>query len=283
MYFAKHVIKILLGVKILMYDFHIHSSFSGDCSYSMEDMIKGAIKAGAKAMAFTDHIDYEYGDPNINFVFDIKDYIKDFTKIKNKYGDKLDMLIGAEIGMQPHLKDKNMKLISSCDFDFIIMSTHIVQSSDLHTGDFFKDKKTLDIYEKYYQEVLANLENFDEFDVIGHLNLIERYAKYMDSTMSLNDYRDILVQVLEKIISMDKGIEINTSGIRYGIDSFLPNIEILKLYKELGGEIITVGSDAHRPSDICSHYNESIELLRELDFKYLTLFKNRKKRFVKIS
>ncbi|WP_202708295.1 histidinol-phosphatase HisJ family protein [Sporosalibacterium faouarense] len=265
-----------------MYDFHVHSSFSGDCSYSMEDMIKGAIRVGVKSIAFTDHIDYEYGSPDINFVFDVKDYLKDFNKLKNKYGDQLNLLIGAEIGMQPHLSKKNLDFINSCDFDFIIMSTHVVQGSDLHVGNYFKEKSSKDVYEKYYEEVLSNLNSINNFDVVGHLNLIERYVKYMDEKLHLDDYRELMSKVLNEIISMDKGIELNTSGIRYGIESFLPSNEILKLYKELGGETITIGSDAHNPKDICSHYKEAIDVLRSLDYKYITVYKNRKKRFIKI-
>lgn len=266
-----------------MNDFHVHSCFSGDCGYSMEDMIKGAIRLEAKSIAFTDHIDYEYGDPNVNFVFDIKDYLKDFNKLKNKYSDQIDLLIGLEIGMQPHLKDKNSNLVLGNKFDFILMSTHIVQGSDLHEGDFFKDKSVDDIYESYYNEVLTNMENFNDYDVIGHLNLLERYTKYMDNTLNIADYRELLEQVLKKIISKDKGIEVNTSGIRYGINSFLPSNDILKLYKELGGEIITLGSDAHTPNDICSNFHEAKQLLKELGYKYITTFKERKSKFIKIN
>ncbi len=265
-----------------MHDFHVHSSFSGDCKHSMENMVKGALKIGAKSIAFTDHIDYEYGNPDINFVFDIKDYLKDITKIRNKHSHDLQILSGLEICMQPKVCEKNKILVSDYNFDFIIMSTHVVKGLDLHEGDFFENKKVLDAYEEYYNEILNNLDSFNNFDVVGHLNLIDRYSKYMNGTISLADYRDLLIQVLEKIISLGKGIEINTSGIRYGINSFLPNIEILKLYKHLGGEIITIGSDAHTPTDICSNYEDAKILLKDLGYKYISFFKERKSRFIKI-
>lgn len=268
-----------------MHDFHVHSSYSGDCRYSMEDMAKGAIRLGAKTIVFTDHIDYEYGSPDINFVFEIKDYLRDITKLRNKFGNEVQILSGLEIGMQPYLNERNNELIKNHDFDFIIMSTHLVNGLDLHQGDFFQNKKTMDAYEEYYNQVLANLNAFSNFDVVGHINLVDRYVAFMDNAndpVDMGDYRDILKEVLEKIISMGKGIEINTSGYRYGIDSSLPNVEIIKLYKELGGEILTIGSDAHTPQDIGHNFASTKALLKELGYTHTSMFKNRRSNFIKI-
>ena len=266
-----------------MHDFHVHSSYSGDCKYCMETMVKGAIKANVKSIVFTDHIDYEYGSPDINFVFEIKDYLKDIMKLRNKYGNDVQILSGLEIGMQPYLNEKNNKLVQSHEFDFIIMSTHLVEGVEIHGGDFFKNKKKIDVFEKYYNEVLLNLNSFSNFDVVGHLNLIDRYINFKSNDpLNIGDYRDILKKVLEKIISMGKGIEINTSGYRYGINSCLPNIEIIKLYKELGGEIFTIGSDAHTPSDIGHNFDFTKALLKELGYTHMSMFKNRRNNFIKI-
>ena len=265
-----------------MYDFHVHSNYSGDCGFSMEDMIKGGINSNVKAMAFTDHIDYEYGDPSINFVYDIKDYLKDHLRLKNKYKNQIEILSGIEIGMQPHLGPINNEIVSNNNLDFIIMSTHIVKGLDLYDGGFFKDRTIKDIYNDYYTEVLNNLNTFDNFDVVGHINLIDRYNKYFNGPYELKDYKDIVTTVFKKIININKGIELNTSGIKYGINSFLPNKELLKLYKNLGGEIITIGSDAHRPLEVSSHFKDALELLKEVGFNYFNIFKGRKANFIKI-
>ncbi|KNF09493.1 histidinol-phosphatase HisK [Gottschalkia purinilytica] len=269
-----------------MYDYHVHSMFSGDCKYTMEEMVLAAIDKNIKSLSFTDHIDYDYGSGNysseINFVFNTEDYMKEFKKIKNNYKNQIEILSGVELGMQPHLVDKIHELLPLDIFDFILMSVHTVKRQDLHEGEFFENKSAIKSYEEYYEDLYTCLDKFDNFDIVGHLNLIDRYSKYLNESVKFEDYKEIISEVLKKIISKGKGIEINTSGIRYGMESFLPNLDILKLYKSLGGEIITFGSDSHKPEDIGFAYNDVIKLLKELDFKYLTIFKNRKKQFINI-
>ncbi len=266
-----------------MYDYHVHSSFSGDCKYSMEDMVKGALEKNIKVLSFTDHIDYDYGKDELDFVFDTDDYFKELRRIKNNYKGQIEILSGIELGMQPHLVRKIYEKIALDNFDFIIMSLHTVMGKEMHEGELFKDRDLLDVYFLYYDEMAEVLDKFNDFDIVGHINLIDRYVKYMNNhTVKLEEYKELVEKVLKKIIEKDKGIEINTSGIRYGINSFLPTVEILNLYKELGGKIVTIGSDAHNPDYIGFNYEDAINLLRELDFKYITTFKNRKKQFIKI-
>ncbi|WIV10486.1 histidinol-phosphatase HisJ family protein [Proteiniborus sp. MB09-C3] len=266
-----------------MYDYHVHSSFSGDCKYSMEDMVKGALEKNIKAFCFTDHIDYDYGNDELDFVFDKEDYFKELKRIRSNYKGQIDILSGIELGMQPHLVRNIHEKMSLEDFDFIIMSIHTVMGKEIHEGELFQDRDLLDAYFLYYDEMLEVLDKFNDFDVVGHINLIDRYVKHMNNkTVRLEEYKEFIEKVLKKIIDKDKGIEINTSGIRYGINSFLPTVEILSLYKELGGEIVTIGSDAHSPEYVGSNYEEAVELLRTLNYKYITTFKNRKKQFIKI-
>ncbi|MGF7056558.1 histidinol-phosphatase HisJ family protein [Brassicibacter mesophilus] len=265
-----------------MYDYHVHSNFSGDCKYSMEEMVLGAIEKNVKVLSFTDHIDFDYGNSEIDFVFDVNDYFKEFKKIKHKYRGQIEILSGIELGMQPHLSKTINRLICLDLFDFIIMSIHTAKGKELHEGEFYINKAPQDAYKDYYGDLYSCLSSFNDFDVIGHLNLIDRYVKYMDKGLELGEYKPLLTKVLEKLIAKEKGIEINTSGIRYGVNSFHPTVEILKLYKDLGGEILSIGSDAHKPEDICFAYNDVINLLRELGFKYITNYKNRKKHFIKI-
>lgn len=266
-----------------MYDYHVHSSFSGDCKYSMEDMVKGALEKNLKTFSFTDHIDYDYGKSETDFVFDTNDYFKEFKKLKHNYKKEIEILSGVELGMQPHLSKSIGKKVDLDKFDFVIMSIHTVMGHEIHEGELFKNRDLLDAYFLYYDEMLEVLENFDNFDIVGHINLIDRYVNHMkNSRVNFEEYKELIEKVLEKIVSKDKGIEINTSGYRYGIDAFHPSLEILTLYKKLGGEIITIGSDAHSPNYIGCKYGEALELLRGLGFKYITTYKSRKKQFIKI-
>lgn len=248
----------------------------------MEEMVSSAIEKKIDTLAFTDHIDLGFYPDSIDYVFHVSDYYKEYKKVKNNYKNKIELLLGVELGAHPNLNKKLETLINLNSLDFVILSIHSVNEKELYDGTFYKNKKLNEIYNDYYNFMLKCLKNFDNFDVVGHLDIVDRYYNYMENRLSIDQYIDILKIVLKKIISMEKGIELNTSGMRYGMGYFHPHIDILKLYKELGGEIITIGSDAHTPQDIGSQYHEAKKLLKDLGFKYICTFKNRKKQMIKI-
>ena len=93
---------------------------------------------------------------------------------------------------------------------------------------------------------------------------------------------DIIETILKKLIDKGKGIEINTAGLRYGMGAPNPDLPVLKLYHDLGGEIITVGSDAHKPEDVAVYHKQAYQNLNEAGFRYYTIFKNRKPQFINL-
>lgn len=262
-------------------DYHVHTSFSGDCNSTMEQMIKKALKLGLKEIAFTDHVDYDYPDPSFEAIdYDI--YIKHFEQFKKEYQTKINLVLGVEIGYQPHVKNSIEKLLKNYPFDFVICSTHMADRLDFYTGDFFQDKKQDEAYLRYFENVLETVDQFANFDVYGHLDFIVRYGSFPEKTLCYADFRDIIDEILKKIIANGSGIEINTSGYRYKLNQLHPQAEIFKRYHELGGEIITIGSDAHNTEDICSHFTTAYKLLKELDIKYIATYRNRKTHMIKI-
>lgn len=268
-----------------MKDYHVHSSFSADCAYSMEEMVSSAIKKNISTIAFTDHVDYDYGDYNYSdlFIFKPTEYLAEVNRLRGIYGDRINILSGVEMGMQPHLVSTVEDMFPFDDFDFTIMSIHTSKRKDLHEGDFFQDKSSLQAYFDYYEELMYCVENFDNYNMIGHINLIDRYSKYLSEDVPFSKYLDLLEVIFKKTIEKGKGIEVNTSGFRYGMGTFLPNIEILKLYKSLGGEIILFGSDSHRPEDIAGDYKTVIDALDSLNFKYLSYFEGGEFKFQKLN
>lgn len=262
-----------------MHDYHAHTNFSGDCNFSMEEMIKGALKNNCSSIAFTDHIDYDFAgdvEPNM-FEFDHNEYFNNLNSIKKIYNNDIRILSGVEMGIQPHLIQNGLEQeFPFDDFDFIILSLHTSDRKDLHDGSFFKNKTGLKAYKKYYEELLYCVENFNSYNVLGHLNLIDRYSKYLDEKVEFSEYSYIVKDILENIIKNGKGLEINTSGFRYGMNSFLPNRKILKLYKDLGGKIITFGSDTHCPSDVLKYYEISLKELLDIGINEITHFNDYK-------
>ena len=260
-----------------MYDFHIHSDFSMDCRFLMEEMVAEAINKNMKSICFTDHIDFDLTENGLDFVFRPKDYFKKIKQMKYKYMNEIEILAGVEIGMQPHLKGRYREFLKDNLFDFIIMSVHSINKTDIYADDFIKGKEPLEALCIYYEYLYRSIEIFDDFDVVGHLDYIDRYFEDFSILPDFKEYRLHIEKILKLIIHRGKGIEINTAGMKHGLGYYHPKNEILTLYRDLGGEIITIGSDAHSPEYIGYEYKEAEKLLSKLGFKYIYIFKERKK------
>ncbi|CAH2214581.1 histidinol-phosphatase HisJ family protein [Tepidibacter aestuarii] len=262
-------------------DHHVHTEFSGDCNTPMEDVINRAIELGLKEVMFTDHVDFDFPNNKISFEIDYEEYMRSINKFRKKYKE-IDILMGVEIGYQPNLNNKIDKLLSSYDFDFVIGSIHAWEGIELDTGNLFKGKSQQEGYIKYFEMLKHTIENFDNCDVYGHLDFIVRYGNFKNKVLKYEDYKAIIDEILYMIIKNGKGIEVNTSGLRYKLDNFHPSKDILTRYFEMGGEIITLGSDAHRCKDLCADFDIAIDQLKKIGFKQITQFKNRKPSFIKI-
>lgn len=265
-----------------MFDYHVHTSFSSDCHVSMSEMIKSAIKKGIKEIAITDHIDYEYPDMNFEFNLDFNEYHKALNVFKEEYKDKIKIVKGLEIGLQQHIIKTCEDTVHAYPYDFVICSLHTAEKKDLHNGDYFKEKPSEQAYKDYYTYMYHCLKYYKSYSVIGHLNLIDRYKKYINNTVKYETYWDIIQEILKLIIDDGKGIEINTSCFRYGMKELTPTLEMLKLYREMSGEIITVGSDAHTPDYIGYKFEHIYDLLEAIGFKYIATFDNMKAKFIKL-
>lgn len=261
------------------FDYHIHTNYSVDSDADMEEMVLSAISKGLDEIALTDHVDYheQYEPPHYN------DLINKFNIMKEKYSSKINMILGVEVGLENQLADTINEFMDSYNFDFIIGSSHGVCRKDLYFDNFFEgmDKKTA--YTLYFTEMLKNINTISKFCVYGHLDFISRYGTYDDKTLLYKDYSDIIDEILKTLISKNKGIEINTSGYRYKLNQTYPQFDILKRYKELGGEIVTIGSDAHTPDYVADHFEVAYDMLDRAGFKYTSRFKNLKPIFTPLN
>lgn len=258
-----------------MYDYHMHSYFSSDTNVEMKAMIESGIQKGFKQITFTDHIDYEYNSSEIQFEFDTEVYRKTIEEFRALYKGQIQINLGLEVGIQPHVLDRCKTLIANTAPDFIIASLHNVEKKDLYLGEYYEDKSSEKALSYAFEELLDMLNHFSDFSVIGHLDIVKRYSKrVLELPKSL--FVEAATPVLEKIISMGKGIEVNTSGLRQGLGETLPSTEILAKYRELGGEIITIGSDAHYPDDIGHSFKEVLETLKTLGFDNIYTFSQMK-------
>lgn len=272
-------------------DYHVHSSFSSDSQAPMEQTIEMAISKGLERICFTDHMDLYYPkvEGGYDFIFELVDYIKQLDPLKVKYGDKIKIMTGIELGLQPNLKNELYSLTQKESFDFVIGSTHVVDMMDPYYPDYWVDKTVKEGINRYYETILSNCQEMSEcFDIYGHIDYIIRYIpKHMKEDLLQHEYSyesfaDLIDEILITIISKGKGIEINTSGFKYGLGRPHPEQTILNRYYELGGEIITVGSDAHISEHIAYDFSKAEAILKEIGFNYYTVFAERKPTFVKL-
>ncbi|WP_042220461.1 histidinol-phosphatase HisJ family protein [Oceanobacillus manasiensis] len=258
-----------------MFDYHMHSNFSADCSTPMEKTIETAIERGLTEICFTEHVDFDYPDPSISFDLDLERYERKIMEMKQQYGGAISIKKGVEIGVEPHLLARYKKLIDTNRFDFIICSMHTSERKDLHSGSFFAGKTVEEAYQIYYEELLYCVTHFKDYNVLGHVDLVKRYTKQKSKL----DFHDLLQQIFKQVIADGRGIELNTSGFRYGLNSGMPSTDILKLYKDCGGEILTLGSDSHVERTVGYGFKEALELLQSIGFSYITTFSERKPSF----
>lgn len=267
-------------------DYHLHTSHSTDSDEPMEHMILKAIDLGLTQICFTEHMDMDFpslpGDPADQFLVNTDSYLFDVIRYKEKYADKLKILFGIELGLQPHITKENARYIKEHDFDFVIGSSHICNKKDPYWDSFYEGRSEEEAYREYFVSVLDNIKSFSNYDVCGHLDYVVRYGPNQDREYTYEKYSDILDKILETLLDKEKGLELNTGGLAYGLQEANPSMGILKRYKELGGEIITVGSDAHKTSRIAYDFSAAAGMLLECGFKYYTVFEKRTPEFKRI-
>ena len=265
-----------------MKDSHVHTKISHDGISTIEEYLNIAKEKNVDEITFTEHYDIYDGLKTNLKTLDIDFYEEEYYKYKND--KKVKTNFGIEIGLQPDIYEQIRNMVNKHNFDFIIGSSHITNKKDMSIDKtFFKDLTRKEAYLIYFKEVLENIKIYnEEFDVYGHLDYVVRYGGYKEKYINYNEFKEILDQILIELINKDKGLEINTSGIRYGLNMPHPNIDILKRYKELGGRIITIGSDAHRIQDLASNFKEAYEILENIGFHNIAIYHNRKPDFIKI-
>ena len=256
-------------------DYHVHTSFSGDCKIVAEVMIEEAIQKGIRHLCLTDHMDYDYIDSAVCFEFDTAEYFRRLLPMKEKYADQIDLAIGIELGLQPYLSKKHHNLVFSHSFDFILGSVHLVHCKDPYYPAYFQGREEEDAYQEYFQCVLQNLEAYSNFDVFGHLDYVVRYGPNQNTYYSYQKYQEIIDEILRSLIKKDIGLEVNTGGYKYGLGVPNPYKDVILRYRELGGKIITLGSDAHDPQFLAYEFDRVYALLEECGYHSYYIFHNR--------
>ena len=263
----------------MLCDYHVHSLFSDDSNTPMARQAKQAVNLGLSELCFTDHVDYgvkfDHGDPrsvNRNENVNYPEYFPAIEEVREQFRGKLTIRAGLEFGVQSHTVREFEDLFTKYrdKLDFVLLSIHQVEDKEFWTQDFQQGKTQEEYNREYYEEMLRVIRNYRDYSVLAHLDLIVRYD--MKGVFPFAKVRDIVAEILTTAINDGKGIELNTSSWRYGLTDTQPCREILELYRDLGGEILTLGSDAHSSDYVASRFEEGREILRSLGYRSFCTF-----------
>jgi histidinol-phosphatase (PHP family) len=243
-------------------------------------MLQRAVSLGIKEYAITDHYDPEFRNSAYDFSLDLPAYTAEAERLAKKYSAEIKLVKGVEIGIQHDVTEACLAVTEGYPFDFVIGSFHCAEGFDICTPEYAEGRSAEEIYRGFYGYMLQCLGIYKDYDVLGHFNVIDRYIAERPQN---EVYFDLVEAITELLVADGKGIEINTSSFRYGMgERTTPAADILELYVRKGGEIVTIGSDAHRVRDVGHMLDRAVSMARDAGLQYLATFENRRARFVRI-
>ncbi len=269
-----------------MIDYHLHTSFSKDCNENISNICLSAVKNGLKYIAITDHLDY---DESFTENWEIQTqgsegYLSAVNEMREKYPE-LNISLGVEAGYTPSGQKDIISAINGIKPEFVIGSLHFIKGVDPYEERFFNGKTKKQAYDYYFGKLLEAIKPLSEYaNVIGHLTYVSKSPNvpFEDATAHYGEYKNYIDDIIKQIISLGLGIEINTSGLLKSVKQLLPHFEIVKRYKDLGGEILTIGSDAHTKETVGSGIEDALAVAKEAGFKFITVYPEGKRTEIRI-
>lgn len=263
----------------MLCDFHLHTAFSGDSNTPPDRQIERAIALGMPRVCVTDHHDMDIHS-TCDFNLALPDYFPAMEGLRDRYQKQIQMEIGMELGLQTHILAKLDDVARNYPFDFIIGSCHVIDGFDPYLPEYFESRTASDAYRRFFEITLKRVQAIDCFDSLGHLDYIARYRPHGYPKYRYQDDQDLIDLILKTLIEKGKALECNTGGFRYGLGHPNPCEEILCRYHSLGGELLTIGSDAHTPDYIGYEFSRTSALLQHCGFSFYTVYHQRKPTFL---
>ncbi|WP_040213449.1 histidinol phosphate phosphatase [Clostridium polynesiense] len=254
-----------------MFDTHMHSKYSFDSDMELEDAVKEAERQ-ALGIILTEHLDLDFPDPKFKCV-DLPAYFQEYEKYRSN-----KILLGIEIGMRPDLIEDIDKIINEYPFDYVIGSVHLVDMVDIYGMKYYIGKSKKEAFNKYLKHMIQCIKTHNHIDSLGHIDYICRYNPYEDKELYYEDHKYYIDELLKILVEKEKAMEINTRRLN-DAEAVKSLMKIFKRFNQLGGTMVTVGSDAHRSKDIGNNFSEARELAEACGLK-IVYFKNRKPEYI---
>ncbi len=257
-----------------MVDYHVHSNYSIDAIASLEDNIRRAIDLQMSEICFTDHIDYEKTPyiREIPFMFDVDIFFKEINVLKDKYRERIKILAGIELGLQPDIMEEVNHLINNYEFDFLLGSIHNASKIDLHENKIL-ELPSNEVWTKYFEEMLVCIKRIDKLNSVGHFDLPKRYNEKFVS-YNINANLKVIKSIFAEMIERDIALEVNTGGYSYGLEYPNPSTDFLDLYITLGGKLFTIGSDSHNLDQLGRGLYKGLKILYDKGIYNIAIFEN---------
>ena len=248
-------------------DYHVHTAFSDDSECPMEKMLGRALELESDEIAFTEHVDYGV---KTDLNCDYEKYFQKIARMKQKYAGRIVIRAGIEFGVQIDTAEQFQADFAKYPFDFVILSNHQINNQEFWNYAYQMGRTQEEYQSDYYRAIYEVMQRFHDYSVLGHLDMIKRYDKYGDfPDEKIMEYID---PILKQVILDGKGIEVNTSSFRYGLKDLMPSRNILRRYRELGGTILTIGSDTHETEHLADHIREVRKSLRDMGYQKFCTF-----------
>jgi histidinol-phosphatase (PHP family) len=262
---------------MIPHDYHLHSSFSADSHGSMEEMCRSALALGVPEIGFAEHYDL-HPDEKPRDWLRLEPWLAELERCRTEFAGQLEIRAGIEIG-EPHLfHAEALAMLASAPFDYAIGSLHWVGRSSIFDVAFFQ-RPAEEAFRLYFEE-LERMTSVGGFDVLGHLDVLVRTAFDVYGEYNPRSYEPLIRPVLRNCIDRGIALDVNTSATRRNAHVLLPGPEILHWYREMGGERVTLGSDAHRPDQVALHLDVALDAIRAAGLRHVTQFEQRHPRLI---
>ena len=264
-----------------LYDQHLHSKFSFDSKAEPIDNVRRAVELGLAGLTFTEHYD-THPDEWEDCVYDDEAYGQALDRCREKFGDRIFIGKGIEVDYQLENMPAIVDFLDSRRFDMVILSVHWSAGRPIHQPEVWEGRDPSAVTREYLESVLEAVQFCDKlharrgrvFDVLGHLDFAKRYSDRFLGSVHVSDHMDVINEILQACLSADIVPEVNTSTLRGVLGEPMPGPEIVKRYAELGGTMMSLGSDAHKPDQIGSGLQEAAEILQRAGINQAAIFQN---------
>ena len=269
---------------MVLFDNHNHSQFSFDGKRtSVEASAMAAAESGLGGICFSDHCDHYVPPMKASFenvvpeYFDVAEQQAEISRVQALLGDRVRILKGIEIGMYEECHEQIREVLRENSFDQVLASVHYIEQTDPYYGGYYEDKDWKQAYGGYLETIYREMTWLQDFDIMGHYDYIVRYASYPVTSIRYRDFSDIFDEMFRYLIYEGKALEINTKSYE-GHRGRLVELDhdVLLRYREMGGEIISLGSDSHDPSRVGAGFARHAALLQSLGFRWTAHYESRK-------